>query len=301
MKTFSVGFFKRCILVILALLILVPTGLAIYFGVKSARQTEQVEKLELRLEQAERDAQQAQTDAALQGEPTDYQLLYPDLYSAAQVPENREKASKTVYLTFDGSPSPNTEDILETLDEYGVKATFFVTGHEDADSLKTLKEISRRGHAVGLSSYSGSLEEVYSSVTSYLDDFNRIYQLVYEITGERAEIFRFPAGSVNSYNSGFYRELIAEMLRRGFVFFDWNVSGETTGSDGTSAQRVRENVMEGVDGKDRAVIMLQDAYGKESSAEALPDIIDSLRSEGYSFGTLSAETLPVVFSYNSAP
>ena len=47
---------------------------------------------------------------------------------------------------------------------------------------------------------------------------------IYEATGVKPQIFRFPGGSVSSYNVGIHQQLIAEMTRRGFVYFDWNVA-----------------------------------------------------------------------------
>ncbi len=320
MKTFSVGFFKRAILVVLALLILIPTTLAIYFGVKCsrleqrligqgnvgepARQTAPTQTMPARAEGSAvpRPTGTAPAEAAPEkGEALDYQELYPDLYGTAQIAEQRVRASDTVYLTFDGSPSANTRRILDVLDEYGIKATFFVMGHDDEASLATLKEISDRGHSIGLRCYSNSFQEIYASIEAYLTDFKKIYDLVYETTGQRAEIFRFPGGSVNGYNSGFYQELIAEMLRRNFIYFDWNVAGESTQSDGLSAQRVKDNVLGNMAHKDRAIIMFQDSFGKEAVVDALPDIIEGLQDKGYGFQPLTAAVLPIVYSYKSAP
>ncbi len=297
MKTFSVSFFKRLILIVLALLILIPTVLAVVFGLRCSSLEKQIAGLESA-------APGAPDYSALlgpdQAEGLAYQELFPDLYGETAIPANREPADQTVYLTFDGSPSPNTLDILDTLDDHGVKATFFVSGQTDEDSLTILKEIASRGHAIGLRSYSLSYREVYNSVEDYLADFQKIYDLVYETTGQKVQIFRFPGGSINSYNSNIYQELIAEMLRRSFVFFDWSVSGESTQS-GQTADQIQANVLDGMADKSRGIVMLQDSFGKENVAKALGGIIEGLRSEGYKFQPLTTAVLPVVFSYKSAP
>ncbi len=297
MKTFSVAFFKRLILVILALLILIPTALAIIFGVRYSnlkKRMDQLEEISLALPDYSALLGPDQADALA------YQELFPELYGERAIPARRVPASKTVYLTFDGSPSPNTRDILDTLDAYGVKATFFVSGQSDADSLALLKEIANRGHAIGLRGYSLSYQEIYNSVEDYLADFQKIYDLVYQTTGQKAQIFRFPGGSINAYNSGIYQELIAEMLRRSFVYFDWSVSGEST-RGGQSVDQIQANVLQGMEGKDRGIVMLQDSYGKENVAKALEGILEGLRQDGYKFQPLTTAVLPVVFSYKSAP
>lgn len=63
--------------------------------------------------------------------------------------EQTQEENKKVYLTFDDGPSKNTNKILDILDEYHVKATFFLTGREDKKSLQLYREIIKRGHTVG--------------------------------------------------------------------------------------------------------------------------------------------------------
>lgn len=297
MKTLSVRFYKRLILAVLALLILIPTVLAVRFGLQNAKLKKQL---------TEGAAPSGPTvssgnSVALDAEEIDYQLLYPELYSAARVPVQRLRAEKTVYLTFDCSPNDNTERVLDILSEYGVKGTFFLSGSADPDTPALMKRVAQEGHAVGVGSYSNSYQGVYSSVSAYLDDFAQIFKAVEEATGTAPEIFRFPGGSVNAYNSGIYQELIAEMLRRGFVFFDWNASGEDSQTGELTAEAIRNNVLTNMEGKDRGIVQLRDAVGKEPVADALPGVIEELRDKGYRFEPLSAEVLPVVFSYKSAP
>lgn len=296
MRTFSVDFFKRLFLTILALMIVVPTVLAIVFGLRCA-------SLEKRISQLELGGLSPNYSALLgsdQAEGLPYQEEFPDLYGETAIPEQRTVESQTVYLTFDGSPGPNTADILDTLDQYGVKATFFISGQTDEDSLALIREIAQRGHAIGLRNYDPSYQNIYRSVEDYLADFQKIYDLVYETTGQKVQIFRFPGGSINAYNSGIYQELIAEMLRRNFVYFDWSVSGEST-QGGQTAEQIQSNVLNGMNGRERGIVMLQDTYGKENVVRALDGIIEELSREGYSFEPLTTAVLPVVFSYKSAP
>lgn len=290
MKTLSVRFYKRLILVILALLILVPTVLAVVFGVQNAA---------LRRQLADGPAESEKPREPLQmvGEPLNYQTIYPELCSAAEIPEERVRESNTAYLTFNSTPGSNTEAILDVLDTYGVKATFFVRGTGDTEIYPILREIVDRGHALGLYGYSDSYQQMYSSVTAFLEDFKAAYNMVYEATGLQAEIFRYPGGSINPYNCGLYQELNAEMLRRNFVFFDWNVSGAVSGQEEQTGDQIRDNVISGMAGKDRAIIALQDAPEETAVTSALPGIIEDLRSTGYRMKPLSASVMPVIFGY----
>ena len=153
-----------------------------------------------------------------------YQKLYPNLYvqKSTKVTEN---AAKTIYLTFDDGPSPNTMDLLDILDRYNVKATFFVIYHDDEASQNAYREIVKRGHTIAVHTASHKYTEIYKSVEDYLADFDIVYKQIERVTGVKPELFRFPGGSINSYNVRIYQELIAEMLRRGFTYYDWNVSG----------------------------------------------------------------------------
>lgn len=305
MKTFSVRFYKRLILVFLALLIVVPMVFAIVFGIQNAKLNKRVNELEAGKApgvvntavpmdpSSDPTAVPTSYDNPLIGEALYYQTLYPELYGTATVTSQRDNSADTVYLTFDCAPSGNTLEILDILDEYGVKATFFVMGTTDAEYQDILKEIVQRGHTIGLRSYSGSLQEIYHSVVDYLDDFKKIYDLVYETTGVKAEIFRFPRGSVNGYNGSIYEELIAEMLRRNFIFFDWNVSAGSS----DQPEEIANNVINSMANLNRGIVMFQDMAGNEGIIGALPTIIATLQEQGFQFAPLSAQVLPVIFSY----
>lgn len=298
----SVKNFKQIFLAILILLILIPIILAIHFGQRTA----QLEReLEGRSETEHHTAGQGSTEPEIEyltpiADPVEYQTLYPDLYAAEQPPRDRNRVANVVYLTIDTSLGSNTGRILDILAEYGVQATFFVSGSGEGSEAAVLRRIVESGHSVGLGSYSDSYQEIYHSVPDYLEDFKKISDMVYENTGLRPGIFRFPGGSINSYNSGIYRELISEMLRRNYVFFDWNVSGEDTRLTVQSRDQIRDTVLAGLEGKDRGIIYLQDGVGKEAVVSALPGIIQEIQGRGYSFQTLAADVLPVVFSYQSA-
>lgn len=294
MKTFSVEFYKRMILVLLALLILIPTVCAVVFGVQNS-------VLRRQLAEGGNGSGSSKPPLDMEAVPVDYQLLYPELYSTGEITKERLYEEDTVYLTFNSTPGENTGAILDVLDDYGIKATFFLSGTADSVSLDQMKEIVERGHSIGLNGSSDSYQQIYGSVEDYLADFKAIYDLVYETTGVQAEIFRYPGGSINAYNSGFYQELNAEMLRRNFVFFDWDVSGEDTRMEGADADWIESNVVAGMEGKDRGIVLLRDTVGKEAVVEALPNIITRLQEQGYGFKALTADVIPVVYSYKGAP
>ena len=306
MRTFSVRFYKRMILLFLLLLIVIPVVFAFWFGFRTVALERQLAELGNvpGPTQSAKPGDPSYTpgvvptsyDLPLEAEPIYYQTLYHDLYGTADISGPRDKHIDTVYLTFDCTPSSNTTQILDILDEYEIKATFFLSHTTDENAVEIMQDIVGRGHTIGLRNYNSSLEKIYQSVEEYLADFKQIYDWVYEATGIQAEIFRFPSGSVNSYNSAIYQELIAEMLRRNFVFFDYNI-----GSVGEQPpEQISEYVLSKMAGRERAIIMLRDAEGKVGVTGALPMIIKDLQDKGYSFEPLTATVLPVVFNYKSS-
>ncbi len=241
--------------------------------------------------------EQLSSGAPVSDSAPEYASLYPDLY-AEDPPAAFKEDNGTIYLTFDDGPSKNTEDILYILDRYNIKATFFFCGGTSEEAKARMKAVADAGHTIGIHSISHDYEKIYESVESYLADFNETYNCVYEATGVKPQIFRFPGGSINNYNRFTYMQIIAEMTRRGFVYYDWNVSGEdaTKGADWTS---IYNNVLTGIENNsaDRAIVLLHDSEDKYATVTVLEDVIDALLAKGYTFGQLDPSVKPVTFSY----
>lgn len=215
-----------------------------------------------------------------------YQEMYPELY-AKKVQAVPEKTDKTVYLTFDDCPSKLTLPLLDILDRYQVKATFFVVGFTDEKSLSAMREIVNRGHTIGAHSYTHDYREVYASPAAFLKDFAKIHDLILKTTGVDTQIYRYAGGSVNDFNQNTARAIMDEMNRRGYVYFDWNVScGDGEGY--TSEQDIYQNVMNGVHSHKNSVILFHNSYLKENTLSQMSHIIETLQKEGYKFKTLDA-------------
>ncbi|MCH5193909.1 MAG: polysaccharide deacetylase [Oscillospiraceae bacterium] len=226
-----------------------------------------------------------------------YTKLYPDLYVENPATEFADDDG-TIYLTFDDGPSSNTWDILYILKRYDIKATFFFCGGYDSETQELMKAVADAGHTVGIHSISHDYEKIYESVESYLADFYDTYQCVYEATGVKPRYFRFPGGSINNYDRFVYMQIIAEMTRRGFVYFDWNVSGEDA-VHGATWSSIYENILTGIKNNtsDRAIVLLHDAADKTNTVYVLEDIIDKLLDDGYHFGQIDDTVRPITFDY----
>lgn len=222
----------------------------------------------------------------------DYQEKYPDLYAGATYSDENTSDSK-VYLTFDDGPSDLTPEVLDLLDEYDAKATFFVIYTDNEQYTSYLKEIVERGHTLALHSYSHDYDKIYKSVDAFLADFEKVYDWIYEETGVRPTLFRFPGGSTSGKTS-VVNDIIAEMERRGFIYYDWNVSSGD-GSNLTTTENILENVCTNVGNFDQPVVLMHDGAGKSATLKALPTILETLADEGYEFCSLEENMKPIQY------
>lgn len=198
---------------------------------------------------------------------------------------------KTMYLTFDDGPSAqNTDLILDTLKQRNIKATFFVIGEYVRKYPETAKRIVEEGHTIGIHCDVHDYNILYDSVDSYLEDFEKAYQTVYEVTGAEAKLFRFPGGSVNAYNKKVCQEIVEEMERRGFIYFDWNASLEDAAGKKEPDELI-QSAKETTLGRKKVVLLAHDRV--TGTALCLNDLIDALPE--YEMKPLTPDIEPVQF------
>lgn len=221
----------------------------------------------------------------------EYMNKYPDMYVTP--PTSYVSPEKTVYLTFDDGPSDNIYTIINyILNRRGVKATFFVTPDANSDVITKLKYIANNGHAIGIHSSDHDYEKIYASVDAFLDDFYSAWMTVYNATGIKTGIFRFPGGSNTTYNEDTREEIIAEMTRRGFRYYDWNVQSNDI-IDYTWTQ-MYNNICTGVtNASAHSIVLFHDR--SDNGVNVLDDVIARLQSEGYKFDKINDNTMPIQF------
>ena len=193
---------------------------------------------------------------------------------------------KVCYLTFDDGPSKNSGQILDILEEYDAKATFFMIGSEiREENREIIERIVKDGHAIGLHSNVHRFEKLYAGVDVCVRDFEAQYELLKEEYGIDTKIFRFPGGSACSYMNGQRHAYIDAMREKGYVGFDWHVSGEDSYGNPT-VWSIQKNIFEYIDGYESPIILLHDINTGDATVDALPGILERLHSEGYLFATL---------------
>ena len=192
---------------------------------------------------------------------------------------------KIIYLTFDDGPGASTQSILNTLAKHNVKATFFVTNQFPGYS-DLIKSEYDAGHKIAVHTYSHNYN-VYSSVDTYINDFNRMNDLIKEKTGSYSRLFRFPGGSSNTvsrnYSIGVVSQIANRMTNDGYIYFDWNV--DSTDAEGSNSNTIYNRVVNGVSSCHECVVLMHDI--KQPTADALDSIISTLKERGYTFATLN--------------
>ncbi len=215
-----------------------------------------------------------------------YEAVCPQMLAGERQTDGMVSEEKTVYLTFDDGPSRQTGKVLDILDRYGIKASFFVVASDLTESgREALKRAAQEGHVIGMHSGTHEYKKIYSSVTTLLEDFEQVYTMIQENTGQTPSIYRFPGGSYNTVGRQCILQAIPEMERRGFVYFDWNVTAEDAVGNPT-ASSIKKNIFTNLDSIAQPVILMHDGPCNSLTVAVLPEIIEELIKRGYSFDTL---------------
>lgn len=210
--------------------------------------------------------------------------------AAGEEEENRKK----IYLTFDDGPSSNTDEILDILKAYDVKATFFVVGKTDEASRKAYRRIVEEGHTLGMHSYSHSYEDIYDSEEDFQDDMKKLQEYLYELTGVWPRFYRFPGGSSNTVSNIDMQKLADWLTDQGVTYFDWNVASGDAVSRELPAETLLANCLAGIRNQQSCVVLMHDAANKDTTVEALPEIISEIRlQEDAVFLPITDDTVPV--------
>ena len=197
-----------------------------------------------------------------------------------------DTTTKKVYLTFDDGPGSQTGEILDILKKNHVKATFFVTGKEDASSKKIYQRIVKEGHTLAMHSYSHIQDVIYDSKEAFEKDLKQINRCLYEATGVHTKFYRFPGGSSTQNTSLPIQNFIDVLKKNHYLYLDWNVISPDINNANATKEQVVTGVMQGVDAYDTAVVLMYDVADKPMTVKALPSIIKQIKAKNY-------ELLPV--------
>lgn len=203
-----------------------------------------------------------------------------------EIRESKIPKPKIAYLTFDDGPSHNaTPQILEILDDYGIKATFFILGSRAEQNPNMLKRIYDDGHKIGNHSYSHNYKYIYKNTDNFLLDFKRCEDVLKGILGEdfSTNIIRFPGGTFGQ-NKG---PMIAAAVESGYNYYDWNSLNGDAENIELNKSYLLKRLRDTVGNKEKAIILMHDLDSKMETVETLRASIDYLIQKGYSFEVLN--------------
>ena len=185
---------------------------------------------------------------------------------------------KVVALTFDDGPTDKTTEILQNLDELGIKCTFFLTGREMEENMSYAQAIADAGHQIGSHSYSHNHMVLKSMVfiENELDTTNDIIRQA-GFTGDI--VFRPPYGKKLIF-------LPIALKKRDMVTIMWDIEPDSYKEVASSSENIADYVIDNV--QNGSIILLHIMYdGGQNARDALPEIVSRLEDMGYSFVTVN--------------
>lgn len=229
-----------------------------------------------------------------------YQAKFPDLYAKTPVGNFVEAQDKVIYLTFDDGPSTLTRPLLDVLEKNNVQATFFLCDQAGMDEyMPLIKEIYQQGSTCAVHSYSHDYQKIYSSVDAFLEDFEKMYKIINDQTGgHAAHIFRFPGGSNAGPDKAIREQLLPEMLRRGFLYYDWDADSQDASAAAHDANAIYQNVVSGM-ANGAHVFLMHNTGAKKATLEAVAKIIAYGKANGYTFKAMPENLDPFYYCFTN--
>ena len=180
-----------------------------------------------------------------------------------------DKSKKMIALTFDDGPNYNTSKIIDVLNKYDIKATFFVLGSRAINNKDILKKMADSGMEIGNHTYNHLLLTKYdeNKIRSEIEDTSEV---IYSATKKKPKLLRPSYGSVNNK--------IKKVANMPIIIWDIDTLDWKYHNSKSITSRVVNKVRDG------DIILMHDIYS--ASLNALSNIIPILQDNGYEFVTI---------------
>ena len=207
-----------------------------------------------------------------------YDEYYTNIAKLEEKINNGETSVKIAYFTFDDGPYDLTYKVLDLLKANNVRATFFVIGKDGVED--RYKRIVNEGHTLANHTYYHNIGKgLYNSVDSFMSQVKKLEDYLYDVTGYRTTLVRFPGGSptAGSLKNG----IVSELHNNGYNYVDW--TSET--GDGSSKKLAEKSTWDWYQDttRDKNIIVLLMHDYNYSTFNDLQRIIDDLRDRGFIF------------------
>jgi len=189
---------------------------------------------------------------------------------------------KIAYLTFDDGPSDITPQVLDILKKYNIKATFFVIGKEAEKNKQLVQRIVSEGHIIANHTYCHNELIIYSSPESFINDINECEKVLKSIVPNyNSKLIRFPYGS----RKFAAKQVIDAVISLGYHYADWNCLSRDAEIQNPTPEMLLNEIKLSSQNKFNLTVLMHDSV--TATATSLPQIIDYLKSEGYTFKILN--------------
>jgi peptidoglycan/xylan/chitin deacetylase (PgdA/CDA1 family) len=196
---------------------------------------------------------------------------------------------KVAYLTIDDGPTVFTTKLLNILDQYDAKATFFMMDGRMSDHPTDVKRMVKDGHAVGSHSVTHNKDIFYKSPASALAEMMTTRGTLKKITGVHSNLMRVPYGSIPFMKQS-YRD---EMIKEHFIMWDWNVDSLDWKFNSTKyVNHTLHQVEQQEKNGSTPYILIHD---RKSTVDHLPLLLAGLEKRGYTLVPLNEKIPPYQF------
>ncbi|WP_042274922.1 polysaccharide deacetylase family protein [Faecalimicrobium dakarense] len=196
-----------------------------------------------------------------------------------------KSSGKVAYITIDDGPSKYTDRIIEILDKYNAKGTFFMIDRNMKSYPEQVKNIVESGNTAGFHSVSHDIHKLYKKNISAKEEFDINRKTFYDITGQESSLVRLPYGSKPYTPSESYKALVDA----NYKVWDWNVDTEDWKSD---SNKILENVKMYSKNEDDIVVLIHE---KKQTVESLDKVLKYLSEQGYELLPISQSQDPKNF------
>jgi peptidoglycan-N-acetylglucosamine deacetylase len=187
---------------------------------------------------------------------------------------------KVIALTFDDGPDPeNTPPILDLLEQYGAKATFFLVGNKVERNPELVKRELAQGHELANHTYSHSYLGKKTSAEIMRRDILQAEKVIFSISGQKCKLFRPPGGYINE-------TLVNTARQEGYIVVMWSWHQDTRDWSRPGVNKIVNSVLNHTQNGD-IVLLHEYIDGKTQTIAALETILPELQKRGYRFVTIS--------------
>lgn len=207
-----------------------------------------------------------------------------------------DATTRTIYLTFDDGPGKYTYDVLEILDKYDVKATFFTVGYYVDHYPDQARAIVEHGNLIACHSYTHEYDQCYASVDAFMNEVEQWKEAVRNAAGTVPDriCIRFPGRSTTPNAKNVADGIKSQIILKGYRWFDWNAANNDKYPQGNTKKLSDKDYflasykesMGWYANDDSATVIFITHETVKTTVDTLEYMIKDLLDRGYTFKTL---------------